>query len=134
LRFWQLIVQSSKMATATSPLETPSSSRIRRNWLFGLLGLVGILLVLFLALSLWVYVRARRALPQVDGTISLPALTAPVHVIRDALGVPHINAANIDDLFVAQGYITAQDRLWQMDVSRRYAAGELAEIFGPNLL
>ena len=134
MRFWQLIVQSSKMATATSSVETPASSPVRRRWLFGLLGLFGLLLLVFLVLSLWVYVRAHRALPQVDGTITVPGLTAPVHVIRDAQGVPHIHAANVNDLFFAQGYVTAQDRLWQMDISRRYAAGELAEIFGPKLI
>src|SRR5690349_14650121 len=122
------------MATATSPVETTSSFPVRRRWLFGVIGLLGLVLLGLLVVSGWVYVRAHRALPQVDGTITLPGLTAPVHVIRDAQGVPHIQAANVDDLFVAQGYVTAQDRLWQMDVSRRYAAGELAEIFGPRLL
>ena len=122
------------MATATSAVETPASSPVRRRWLFGLLGLFGFLLLVFLILSLWVYARAHRALPQVDGTITVPGLTAPVHAIRDSQGVPHIRAANIEDLFFAQGYVTAQDRLWQMDISRRYAAGELAEIFGPKLI
>ncbi|HVH86195.1 MAG TPA: penicillin acylase family protein, partial [Terriglobales bacterium] len=55
-------------------------------------------------------------------------------VIRDRLGVPHIHAASFDDLLFAQGFVTAQDRLWQMDVSRRLAAGELAEVLGPTLL
>jgi penicillin amidase len=53
-----------------------------------------------------------------------------VNVVRDAQGVPHINAASLDDLFFAQGYVTAQDRLWQMDMSRRYASGRLSEILG----
>ena len=61
-------------------------------------------------------------------------LSAPVAVRRDAHGVPHINAASQDDLFVAQGYVTAQDRLWQMDSLRRAANGELAEVLGPSLL
>ena len=55
-------------------------------------------------------------------------------VRRDAHGVPHIEAATQDDLFVAQGYVTAQDRLWQMDASRRAANGNLAEILGPRLV
>ncbi|HEX7960318.1 MAG TPA: penicillin acylase family protein [Terriglobales bacterium] len=122
------------MATATSPVETTPRFPVRRKWLFGLIGLLGLLLLVFLVLAGWVYFRAHRALPQVDGTMTVPGLTAPVHVIRDAQGVPHIQAANVDDLFFAQGYVTAQDRLWQMDISRRYAAGELAEIFGPRLL
>ena len=54
--------------------------------------------------------------------------------VRDPQGVPHLTATNLHDLFFAQGYVTAQDRLWQMDVSRRFGQGELAEIFGPRLL
>jgi len=61
-------------------------------------------------------------------------LTAPVTVRRDQHGVPHIDAANEDDLFVAQGYVTAQDRLWQMDSFRRNANGDLAEILGSSLV
>ncbi len=55
-------------------------------------------------------------------------------VRRDAHGVPHIEAATQEDLFVAQGYVTAQDRLWQMDVFRRNANGELAEMMGRSLV
>ena len=134
MRFWQLIVQSSKMATATSALETPSQSQPRRKWLVALLGLLVLLLFVLLFAMGWVYVHGRRALPQIDGAITVAGLSAPVEIVRDAQGVPHITAGNLDDLFFAQGYVTAQDRLWQMDVSRRYAAGELAEIFGPKLL
>src|SRR5438270_5675052 len=80
------------------------------------------------ALCLWFYVTARGSLAQLDGEISLRGLKAPVHVIRDAHGVPHLSAASNEDLFYAQGYVTAQDRLWQMDMTRRAMAGELAEI------
>jgi penicillin amidase len=69
-----------------------------------------------------------------DGDLQVPGLSAPVTVRRDAHGVPHIEAANQDDLFVAQGYVTAQDRLWQMDVYRRNANGELAEVLGAGLV
>jgi acyl-homoserine lactone acylase PvdQ len=55
-------------------------------------------------------------------------------VRRDAHGVPHIEAATEDDLFVAQGYVTAQDRLWQMDAFRRNANGELAEVMGFSMV
>jgi penicillin amidase len=82
----------------------------------------------------WIYLIERRELPQVDGLITLNALSGPVTVIRDKLGVPHIRAYSFEDLFFAQGFVTAQDRLWQMDASRRYAAGELAELLGPDLL
>jgi penicillin amidase len=82
----------------------------------------------------WFYQAARSALPQVDGEIRLAGLSAPVSVIRDAQGVPHISAASVEDMLFAQGYVTAQDRLWEMDMSRRYGAGELSEILGPSYL
>ena len=77
---------------------------------------------------------ARSALPQLDGSLAISGLSAPVTVIRDAHGIPTIDAATLDDLFIAQGYITAQDRLFQMDGMRRFAAGELSEILGSDLL
>ncbi len=88
------------------------------------------LLIAFLAFDFWFYRAVRAALPQVDGTIQLSGLAAPVIVSRDSLGVPTITAGNLADLFYAQGYITAQDRLWQMDMTRRFAAGDLSEILG----
>jgi penicillin amidase len=78
---------------------------------------------------LWFYHAAHSSLAQLDGTISVAGLQAPVSVIRDSHGVPHITAAKLEDLFFAQGYITAQDRLWQMDLTRRAVGGEMAEIF-----
>jgi penicillin amidase len=83
---------------------------------------------------LWLRAVAKAALPQLDGDVHLAGLSSPVTVRRDAHGVPHIEAATQDDLFVAQGYVTAQDRLWQMDASRRAANGDLAEILGPSLV
>jgi len=88
---------------------------------------------------LWLRSAAKAALPQLDGDLHLYAqgvqgLSAPVTVRRDQHGVPHIDAASQEDLFVAQGYVTAQDRLWQMDAYRRSANGELAEVMGPSLL
>jgi len=82
----------------------------------------------------WFYYEARACLPQVDGRIEVVGLSAPVSVIRDAQGVPHIRATSPHDLLFAQGYVTAQDRLWQMDALRRAAFGELAEIVGPAAL
>jgi len=83
---------------------------------------------------LWLRSAARASLPQLDGDVHLAGLSAPVTVRRDAHGVPHIDAATQDDLFVAQGYVTAQDRLWQMDGLRRSSNGDLAEILGPSLV
>ncbi|HEY1658838.1 MAG TPA: penicillin acylase family protein [Candidatus Sulfotelmatobacter sp.] len=82
----------------------------------------------------YAYFVARSALPQIDGSISVPGLSSPVKVTRDHHGVPTIEAANLQDLFSAQGYVTAQDRLWQMDIMRRFAAGELSEILGEDTL
>ena len=97
----------------------------------------GLLAVLLLAACVGVLLlrsAARAALPVLDGDLHVAGLSAPVLVRRDAHGVPHIEAATQDDLFVAQGYVTAQDRLWQMDAFRRNANGELAEILGPSLV
>jgi penicillin amidase len=74
----------------------------------------------------WFYSVTRSALPQLDGRIAVPGLSAPVTVIRDTRGAPTLEATNFDDLFFAQGYVTAQDRLFQMYEMRRFAAGELA--------
>jgi penicillin amidase len=76
----------------------------------------------------------RDSLPQLDGSLSIPGLSAPVIIKRDNHGVPHLRAASLDDLVLAQGFVTAQDRLWQMDAIRRHASGTLAEILGPALL
>ena len=77
---------------------------------------------------------ALSALPQLDGQLQVSGLSAPVTITRDSHGVPTIETASFEDLFFTQGYVTAQDRLWQMDVMRRYASGELSEILGPETL
>jgi penicillin amidase len=77
---------------------------------------------------------ARSALPQLDGRLQVNGLSAPVTVTRDGHGVPTIEAKTLEDLFFAQGYVTAQDRLWQMDIMRRFGAGELSEILGEDTL
>ena len=76
----------------------------------------------------------RENLPQLDGSLAVYGLAAPVTVARDARGVPHIHAGSMDDLIFAQGFVTAQDRLWQMDLLRRHAAGQLAAILGRPML
>jgi penicillin amidase len=76
----------------------------------------------------------RRPLTQTSGQIRLPGLDAPVQILRDRWGVPHIYARTTADLFTAQGYAHAQDRLWQMELQRRTGMGRLAEIFGPIAL
>jgi penicillin amidase len=76
------------------------------------------------------YMLMRRPLPKKKGALHLHGLHEPVDVITDRYGVPHIYAQNEDDLFFAQGYIHAQERLWQMELNRRIASGRLSEIFG----
>jgi penicillin amidase len=75
-----------------------------------------------------------RPLPQMDGSASLPGLRQDVTADRDQWGVPHIRAASLEDLAEAQGYVMAQDRLWQMDLLRRAARGQLSEILGNRTL
>src|SRR5213075_551401 len=118
---------------ATTTLATPNRQR-SSIFLRFLLAFGTVLVLALVAVALLIYSIGRSELPQVDGTLAVAGLSAPVSVVRDKLGVPHIRAASYDDLLFAQGFVTAQDRLWQMDISRRYAAGTVAEILGPNLV
>jgi len=92
---------------------------------------VGIVVVVAGALIWWL---VYRPLPQLDGSIALPGLQKEVTVERDRWGVPHIRANSVEDLAEAQGYVMAQDRLWQMDLLRRVARGQLSEILGQATL
>jgi len=92
--------------------------------------LIGIAIVALLA---GVYWFAWRPVATVSGSFDAPIGKA-VTVERDALGVPHIRAESTDDLYFAQGFVTAQDRFWQMESFRRLAAGELSEVAGPAAL
>ena len=78
--------------------------------------------------------QARAALAQTSGRIELAGLAKPVEVIRDWWGVAHIYAQTQDDLFFAQGFVAAQDRLWQMEIWRRTGEGKLAEVLGPSAI
>ncbi len=92
---------------------------------------LGILLIVIAAgTAIWGYSALQRPLPQTEGEIRLPGLTDPVMVYRDEHGVPHIEAQNELDLYRAQGFVTAQDRMFQMDLSRRQASGRLSEVVG----
>src|SRR5271166_3357676 len=94
----------------------PKSHWRKRRWLRILLwSASGILTLILLAAAagvLWFRAAEKAALPVLDGDLHLAGPFAPVTVRRDGHGVPHIEAANEHDLFLAQGYITAQDRLW----------------------
>jgi penicillin amidase len=91
---------------------------------------IAILTVLVLALAA-IYWYGWRPLPQESGTVKAP-IEGRATVVRDSHGVPHITAASVEDALFAQGYVTAQDRLWQMDGLRRLAAGRLSEVLGPG--
>jgi penicillin amidase len=80
------------------------------------------------------YMLTRRPLPRKHGKIALEGLHEPVEIITDSYGIPHIYAQSEDDLYFAQGYVHAQDRLWQMELNRRISAGRIAEIVGPIAL
>jgi len=117
-----------------SPTATETSAPPRRTSYRILIWIALALLLIPVGAAGYLYYATRSALPQLDGTVSVPGLSSPVAVTRDAHGVPTIEAKTLEDLFFAQGYVTAQDRLWQLDVMRRFAAGEMAEILGPTLL
>src|SRR5271156_4242287 len=98
---------------------------------------IGLLIALVIGVTgsvAWLKSAMHEQMPVLDGAVNLPGLSAPVVVRRDGRGIPHIQAANMDDLLEAQGYVVAQDRLWQMDMARRFAAGELAELLGPSVV
>ncbi|HXR91614.1 MAG TPA: penicillin acylase family protein [Steroidobacteraceae bacterium] len=92
------------------------------------------LLVLILALIAVFFALLSGSLPRLDGDISVADLAAPVTIDRDALGVPTVTAATRTDLAYATGFLHGQDRFFEMDLSRRLAAGELSEIVGPAAL
>jgi penicillin G amidase len=96
-----------------------------------------ILIVLIILLAgLYVFYQAffRSAVPRYSGNIELPGLTAPVEVRTDDYGVPYLFAENEHDLFLAQGYVTARERMFQMDMTRLAGRGELSSLFGEATL
>ncbi len=92
---------------------------------------IGVLLLVAGSAGVWF---VRRPWPEVSGTLKASGLQAPVQVVRDQWGVPHIYAENEHDLFLAQGYVHAQDRLWQMEFNRRVGTGTLSEVLGKGVL
>ncbi|MEU9960380.1 penicillin acylase family protein [Streptomyces sp. NPDC050982] len=98
-----------------------------------------ILIVLVLAIiggiaygSFWSISTVRASFPQTKGSITLDGLSGPVDVKRDGYGIPQIYASTDADLFMAQGYVQAQDRFYEMDVRRHMTAGRLSEMFGES--
>ena len=91
-----------------------------------------IVLIVLIVVGSWLYSRTYH--PNYSGELELKNLSDEVTVYFDEVGVPHINAQNQKDAYVALGYVHAQDRLWQMELIRRIVAGRLSEVFGKDLL
>jgi penicillin amidase len=105
------------------------------GWLKRVLVILGVaVLVLVVAIGGWLYWMTRHPWPQIDGTVRVTGLQAPVEILRDQWGVPHIYAGNSHDLFFAQGYAHAQDRFYQMEFWRRIGQGRLSEMLGDTTL
>jgi penicillin amidase len=100
--------------------------RLRKAIKILLLALAALLVVVMV----WGYWKIRRSYPQAEGSVAVAGLSAPVEVVRDRWGVPHLFAQNERDLFFAQGYVHAQDRLWQMQFNRTVASGRISSLFG----
>src|SRR6185503_2856314 len=101
------------------------------KWIFRLAAAVLVLALLCVAAA---YAYLRLSLPKVEGEIKLAGLSAPIEVQRDRYGIPHISAQTLEDAVYGLGFVHAQDRLWQMEMNRRIAAGRMAEILGPGAL
>ena len=113
----------------TLPTRKRGRWRRRVGWsLFGLVATVALVGVTFTRYAV------HRAFPQVEGTIVLAGLASDVEVLRDSMGIPHIYADTPEDLFMAQGYVHAQDRFFQMDFWRHISSGELSSMFGESQL
>ena len=93
---------------------------------------ITVVLSVLVIVGTWLYSKTYH--PKYDGEIELKNLSEKVTVYFDEIGVPHINAENQNDAYIALGYVHAQDRLWQMEMIRRIAAGRLSEIFGEKLI
>lgn len=106
----------------------PKKSR-KRWWLVAPV----IVLVLLLVAAACLYMLARRGLPKTSGVIQGEVVSA-VEIFRDDYGIPHIIGQSEEDIAFAQGYVQAQDRLWQMDMSRRGVGGKLSEILGEGFV
>jgi penicillin amidase len=97
-------------------------------------GLAILVVLAVVSVSIFGVVAVRRSFPTVAGTLDVAGLQGPVTVERDADGVPTIIASSVEDLFLAQGFVHAQDRYWEMDLRRHITAGRLSELFGASQL
>ncbi|MGA9595521.1 MAG: penicillin acylase family protein, partial [Acidimicrobiia bacterium] len=112
--------------------EAPARARRFRYTRLILKGLLSVLVVLALVGSVFVFWLTRRPFPDISGRVTITGLDGDVEIIRDDGGVPHIYASSRHDLFLAEGYVHAQDRFWQMDTWRHIGAGRISEMFGKD--
>jgi penicillin amidase len=95
-------------------------------------GVLSLLVLLALAAVFFIRYQIQKSFSQTEGSLSVPGLQKPVEIRRDEFGVPTIVAQSEQDAVFAEGYVHAQDRLWQMDLQRRAASGRLSELFGES--
>ena len=94
------------------------------------LSVVVLIVIAFVAMTILAVSTIRRSFPEMSGTLEVEGLSGQVNVSRDARGVPTIYADTAADLFRAQGYVSAQDRFFEMDLRRHITAGRLSELVG----
>lgn len=114
--------------------EKPRFRKLRRVLKISAVSLLSIIVLFFLLISGIYYHWSRNSLAVQNGEIKVGGLQSSVTVRRDNRGIPFLTAENRKDLYFAQGFATAQDRLWQMDLLRRTATGRLSELFGSRSL
>src|SRR5919106_920217 len=102
----------------------------RRRIAYGVSVIAGLVVLALVAAATFTVWSVRRSYPDYTGTFEVARLQGEVEIIRDEFGIPHIYADTAEDLFLAQGYVHAQDRFWEMDVRRHTGAGRLSELFG----
>lgn len=114
---------------------TVPSVKLRKKRWPRVVGIIVLIIVLLIACAGgYVYWLVNKSLPVIKGELTISGLEKEVTVWRDESGVPHIEAQSEQDLYIAQGYVTAQDRIFQMDLSRRQASGQLSEVVGAKAI
>jgi penicillin amidase len=98
------------------------------------LRIFGVLLLVVFISATGAYLYLRQSLPKTEGEVAVAGLENDVEVLRDRHGIPHIYASYVADAYFALGFVHAQDRLWQMEISRRIGSGTLAQVLGREAL
>jgi penicillin amidase len=101
-----------------------------KKWAIRILGGLGAVLAVILLLAVDFVRSFTYSVPEYDATLRVPGLAEPVRILRDRYAIPHIVAETYEDAAYALGYVHAQDRLWQMELARRFVQGRLSELFG----